>query len=63
MSRVRGYSRFSDALQEVNEARIYGGMHFRTSTRIGARLGQQVSRYMTSHFFRPARARDSHEQE
>jgi len=60
---VRSYSRFSDALQEVNEARIYGGMHYRTSTRMGALLGQQVSRYTTRHFFRPASARDRHERE
>ena len=42
------------------EARIYGGMHYRTSTRIGALLGEQVARYTTKHFFRPAeRARRS----
>jgi hypothetical protein len=63
VSPVRSYSRFSEALQEVIEARIYGGMHFRTSARIGALLGQQVSRYTTRHFFRPARARDAHKRE
>ena len=30
------YARFSDALEEVMEARIYGGMHYRTSTHVGA---------------------------
>ena len=63
VSPVRSYPRFSDALQEVLAARIYGGMHYRTSTRIGAVLGQQVSRYTTRHFFRPASARDGHEQD
>jgi hypothetical protein len=62
-SPVRGYRRFSDALQEVLAARVYGGMHYRNSTRVGAVLGQQVSRYTTRHFFRPASARDGHEQE
>ena len=57
---VRSYARFSDALQEVREARIYGGMHYRTSTRIGALLGEQVARYTTKHFFRPAGARGGH---
>ena len=52
---VRTYFRFSDALTEVLEARIYGGMHYRNSTRAGARIGKQVSRFTTSHFFRPAR--------
>lgn len=52
---VRDYSQFSEALEEVLNARIYGGMHYRTSTRIGANLGKQVSRYTTRHFFRPSR--------
>jgi hypothetical protein len=52
---VRHYSRFSDALREVLDARIYGGMHYRNSNRIGANLGKRVSRYMTRHFFRPSR--------
>jgi hypothetical protein len=54
VNRVRTYSRFSDALAEVLEARIYGGMHYRNSTRIGANVGRQVSRFTTRHFFRPA---------
>src|SRR5438445_11239995 len=52
---VRTYFRFSDALTEVLEARIYGGMHYRNSTRIGANIGKQVSRFTTRHFFRPAK--------
>jgi len=51
---VRTYSRFSDALTEVLDARIYGGMHYRNSTRIGANIGKQVSRYTTRHSFRLA---------
>jgi PAP2 superfamily protein len=53
---VRTYFRFADALAEVAEARIYGGMHYRNSTRIGANIGKQVSRFTTTHFFRPTRA-------
>jgi vanadium-dependent haloperoxidase-like protein len=49
---VRTYSRFSDALAEVLDARVYGGMHYRNSTRVGANVGKQVSRYMTTHVFR-----------
>jgi len=52
---VRTYSRFSEALAEVLEARIYGGMHYRNSTRVGAHIGTQVSRFTTRHFFRLAR--------
>ena len=50
---IRTYFHFSDALAEVNEARIYGGMHYRNSTRVGANIGKQVSRFTTRHFFRP----------
>jgi hypothetical protein len=50
---VRTYFRFSDALTEVLDARIYGGMHYRNSTRIGANIGKQVSRFTTRHLFRP----------
>ena len=49
---IRTYSGFSEALTEVLEARIYGGMHYRNSTRIGANVGKQVSRFTTRHFFR-----------
>jgi len=48
---VRSYSRFSDALEEVIDARTYGGMHYRNSSRVGAALGRQVSRYLTKHLF------------
>src|SRR5438045_3173616 len=52
---IRTYGHFSDALAEVLEARIYGGMHYRHSTRIGANVGKQVSNFTTTHFFRPAK--------
>ena len=52
---IRTYLRLSDALDEVLEARIYGGMHFRNSTRVGARIGKHVSKFTTTHFFRPTK--------
>jgi len=54
---VRTYVHLSDALAEVLDARIYGGMHYRNSTRIGANMGRQVSRFTTRHFFRSATPR------
>jgi hypothetical protein len=50
---VRTYSSFSQALREVSDARIYGGMHYRNSTHKGAIMGKQVSHFATRHFFRP----------
>ena len=58
MTAVHAYPSFSQALQEVLEARIYGGMHYRNSTHRGAILGKQVSHFATRHFFRPRHDRD-----
>jgi hypothetical protein len=55
---VRTYARLSDALAEVLDARVYGGMHYRHSTHIGANVGKQVSRFTTAHFFRPTHERE-----
>ena len=52
---VRHYTRFSQALDDILDARIYGGMHYRNSNHKGAIIGKQVSRYVTTHFFLPSR--------
>ena len=52
---VRSYSRFSQALEEVLDARVYGGMHYRASTRHGEKIGKRVARFATHHFFRRAK--------
>jgi len=54
---VRSFGSFSQALDEVLDARVYGGMHYRNSTNKGALIGKQVSQYLTRHFFRPSRNR------
>lgn len=55
---VRSYNSFSQALDEVRDARVYGGMHYRNSAHKGAIIGQQVSRFVTTHFFRPTTGRN-----
>lgn len=55
---VRHYIRFSQALDDILEARIYGGMHFRNSNQKGAIIGKQVSRFVTTHYFLPSRGRN-----
>jgi hypothetical protein len=50
---VRSYNRFSQALTDILNARIYGGMHYRNSTEVGAELGKQVARQTITHFFLP----------
>ena len=55
MQPVRSYGRYSQALTDILNARIYGGMHYRNSTVVGADLGRQVARQVFAHYFLPAR--------
>lgn len=48
---TRHYSRFTDVIPDVIEARIYGGLHFRTADVNGAMLGQKIAEYVDVNFF------------
>jgi hypothetical protein len=48
---ARSYDRFSEALKEIIDARVWGGIHFRTADMQGAVLGNKVVRYMEKHSF------------
>jgi hypothetical protein len=50
---TRYYDRFSDALKEIIDARIWAGLHFRTADVQGAVLGRKVAHYMARHYFQP----------
>jgi hypothetical protein len=54
---TRSFERFSHALKEVIDARVWAGIHFRTADTQGAVLGRKVSHYMTRHYFQPNRRR------
>jgi hypothetical protein len=49
---TRNFERFSDALKEVIDARVWGGIHFRTADVQGAVLGKKVAQYLKKHYFR-----------
>ena len=51
---TRSFERLSDALDEVIDARVWGGIHFRTADEQGAKLGREVAHYLHVHYFRPA---------
>ncbi len=53
----RKFKRFSDAIDEVIEARIWGGIHFRRADVQGTVIGKKVARYLRKHYFRPLRGR------
>jgi hypothetical protein len=52
---TRQWDTFSDGVQEVIDARVYSGIHFRNSDEVGARLGQQVARFVLTHTLQPSR--------
>jgi PAP2 superfamily len=52
---TRSFDRFSDALKEVIDARVWAGIHFRTADTQGAVLGQKVAHYLEKHYFQPVR--------
>ncbi|MFG3689264.1 vanadium-dependent haloperoxidase [Micromonospora sp. NPDC047740] len=51
----RHFSSFSQALTEVIDARVWGGIHTRSADLQGARIGLQTTAYLVRHHFRPLR--------
>lgn len=49
---TREWKRFSQGVEEVIEARIYSGIHFRTADEVGARLGRKVARFVSNNALR-----------
>jgi PAP2 superfamily len=49
---TRNFSSFSAAVAEIADARVFGGIHFRTSCVRGNALGQAVAAYTASHAMR-----------
>jgi hypothetical protein len=49
----RSFARLSDALEEVIDARVWGGIHFRTADVQGAVLGKKVAHWLEKHYFQP----------
>jgi PAP2 superfamily len=52
---VRSFKSFSSALDEVKNARIFAGLHFRFSTDDGETLGASVAEYVLDHAVQPVR--------
>jgi hypothetical protein len=51
---VRHFSGFTQALEEVKNARIYAGIHFRTACEDGQALGIKVANYILENAFQRA---------
>ena len=52
-SNRRDYASTDAMIQELQEARIWGGMHFRTSSADGAALGKAVARWVLTQRLQP----------
>jgi hypothetical protein len=52
---TRSYQSFTEALEEVKNARVFAGIHFRTACEDGAMLGKQVAQYVLDHNFQRVR--------
>jgi hypothetical protein len=55
---TRSFTRFSQAIDEIVDARVWSGIHFRKADVDGARIGRQVAKWGDNHYFRPVRDHD-----
>jgi hypothetical protein len=49
---TRQWQTFDQGVEEVIDARIYSGFHFRTSDEAGGRMGRQIARFAWTHTLR-----------
>ena len=50
---TRSFSSFSGAVAEIADARVFGGIHFRTSCDLGNTLGRNVANFVAIRAIRP----------
>jgi hypothetical protein len=50
---VRNYSSVNEIHEEEGNARVWGGMHWRNSTKVGTALGSKVGKYTARHLLKP----------
>jgi hypothetical protein len=55
---VRTYGSFAAAAAENVDARVWGGIHWRTSDHVGQALGRRIARYALRHALRPVGHQD-----
>jgi membrane-associated phospholipid phosphatase len=56
---VRSFPNFAAALAEINNARVYGGIHFRTAVEDGQATGKAVARYVLKNAFQRVDGHDA----
>lgn len=56
---TRSFTSFSAAVQQVEDARVWVGFHYRFSCEVGAALGTQIGAYVTTTLMRPLHGNDT----
>ena len=56
---TRHWASFTQATDEVIDARVWSGIHFRNTDEVGARMGGQIARFVMTHALRPCRGKGS----
>lgn len=57
---VETYTTFDDIADGVVDARVWGGIHWRTSSVRGERVGERIGRFAVCHFLRPTQLANNH---
>src|SRR5258708_39536375 len=52
---TRRWDRIADYVKEVDNARVWGGIHYRNSTEVGERMGREIGRLAVSNGLQPVR--------
>ncbi|MGW3008712.1 vanadium-dependent haloperoxidase [Streptomyces sp. NPDC001219] len=64
-SEITGTTRHYDEAERFNEdmvnARVWGGIHFRTADLVGCRAGSRIGGWALAHYFRPLRPAGPHD--
>jgi hypothetical protein len=50
---VLEYSTYEEITEDIDNARVYGGIHFRFDQRAGARQGRKIGAWIVKHHLRP----------
>jgi hypothetical protein len=50
---TRAFGSTDDLIREIIDARIFGGMPYRTSGKDGALIGKKIVKWMKQNYFRP----------
>jgi hypothetical protein len=50
---VRTYRTVNELMREIDDARVWAGLHWRSSMRDGGKIGRKVAKHVTRNFFRP----------